>query len=201
MNRYLPAVLGAALLNAMLLVILTQLSRARPLRADLIDSIPVRLVQITPPEELEAPRREPPRPPEPEQRPGFTPASLQPSLARFPAPDIGVVVETRLFDPPGDMEFVFDMTDVDEQPVPVVSTPPIYPERPRRLGIEGRVLVKFLVTSNGSVQEVDIVEARPEGLFEEAVLKAVSTWRFRPGRIGGRAVSSWWYREIEFDIQ
>ena len=199
-RRFLPAILGAVLLNAALLLLLTHLSRERPVRQNFGDAVPVRLVHRDPPEELEEVKRKPPKPPEPKQRPEFTPELMQPSLARFDAPDIGVVIDASRFGPSPDGQFVFDMADVDQQPQPIVSTEPVYPERPLRLGIEGKVVVKFLVASDGSVQQVEIIEAKPEGLFEEAVLKAVASWRFRPGTIAGKPVSSWWSREIEFEL-
>ena len=75
-------------------------------------------------EELEEIKREPPKPPKPKQQPEFTPELMQPSLARFAAPDIGVVIDPGRFDSSQHGEFVFDMGDVDQVAVPIVSTEP-----------------------------------------------------------------------------
>lgn len=197
----LAAFTGAVILNAVILTVLTHLYRKEPERRAYADAVPVRLVRIDPPDRLEEIRPDPPDPPKPKQRPEFAPDLLRPSLARFAAPDIGVTIDPGRFDMPQGTDFVFDMNDVDEEPVPIVETQPVYPPRAQTLGVEGKVVLEFLVMADGSVQEVKILSARPEGYFEESVLKAASTWRFRPGKIRGRSVNSLWRRTIDFTFQ
>ena len=66
-----------------------------------------------------------------------------------------------------------------------------YPSRLRDMGIEGRVQVRFVVTSDGSVDpsSVEIVSSEHDGLGE-AAKSAVTRIRFKPGRKDGSAVSS-----------
>ncbi len=66
--------------------------------------------------------------------------------------------------------------------VPVVRIPPPYPPAARRRRIEGYVVVEFTVTETGAVRDPKIVEARPPGVFDRAVLRAVRHWRFQPKR-------------------
>jgi protein TonB len=62
-----------------------------------------------------------------------------------------------------------------------VSTPqPAYPPQAQRSGTKGQVVVSFTVNSDGSVGNVDIVSARPRGVFERNVQAAVKKWRFQP---------------------
>jgi protein TonB len=42
--------------------------------------------------------------------------------------------------------------------------------------------------------------SRPEGVFEEAVMKAVPQWRFKPGTIEGKAVTAWVVTALKFQL-
>ena len=63
-----------------------------------------------------------------------------------------------------------------------------YPKQARRMGIEGKVYVQFVVDKDGSVTEVRAVKGIGAGCDEEAerVLKAAQ--KFKPGKQRGRAV-------------
>ena len=62
-----------------------------------------------------------------------------------------------------------------------VSTPqPAYPPEAARSKTSGQVVVSFTVNSDGSVSNIDIVSARPRGVFERSVQAAVRRWRFQP---------------------
>ena len=62
-----------------------------------------------------------------------------------------------------------------------VSTPqPAYPPEAARSRTSGQVVVSFTVNSDGSVSNIDIVSARPRGVFERNVQAAVRRWKFQP---------------------
>jgi len=63
---------------------------------------------------------------------------------------------------------------------PISRVRPVYPKRARRRGIEGEVVISFLVNANGSVDRgsLRITSARPAKIFNKAVLKAVARWKF-----------------------
>lgn len=77
----------------------------------------------------------------------------------------------------------------DEPPVPVEAPEPPYEDMPREAGIEGKVVLEALVTWEGRVREVRIREGNP--MLAAPAAKTVKTWRFRPARWQGRAVSCW----------
>ena len=59
---------------------------------------------------------------------------------------------------------------------------PTYPEYARRRGINGFVILKFIVDINGRVVEPSVQQANPQGYFETATIRALKQWRFSPGR-------------------
>jgi protein TonB len=62
-----------------------------------------------------------------------------------------------------------------------VSAPqPVFPPEARRSHTSGAVTVSFTVNADGSVSNVDVVNARPRGVFERSVQNAVRKWRFQP---------------------
>lgn len=64
--------------------------------------------------------------------------------------------------------------------VPISTPQPAYPPQAQRLGTAGEVVVSFTVNSDGSVDNVEIVSARPRGVFERNVQGAVRRWRYQP---------------------
>ena len=96
---------------------------------------------------------------------------------------------------------VFASTDLDK-PLSAVSTPPfIYPLRAKRLGIEGWVKVKLLVSPRGRVEKVKILAAKPAGVFEKSVERGVRLWRFTAGTVDGMAVRSWVVTTVRFELE
>ena len=82
---------------------------------------------------------------------------------------------------------VFDISKLDQQPVPRFQARPQYPFEMRRAGIAGEVVVDFLVDTNGDVQNAYAVKSSQRE-FEAAAVQAVSKWKFKPGKKGGRNV-------------
>jgi len=94
----------------------------------------------------------------------------------------------------------FEAAEVDREPRLVSQVPPIYPYSARRRGIDGEVVVRFLVDASGRVNKLSIVRAVPKGVFEQAVEQSVNRWRFKPGYYQGRPVSTWVVLPIRFKL-
>ena len=94
----------------------------------------------------------------------------------------------------------FSLQQVDQPPTPKQRIEPEFPLTARRLGIGGKVVVKFLVKADGSVAKASIVEAEPEMIFEQSALEAVREWQFNPGRFHGVAVATWVVLPIQFRL-
>jgi protein TonB len=69
---------------------------------------------------------------------------------------------------------------------PLEKLQPEYPQQARLDGIEG--YVKFLVdiSEEGRVENVELVEASPRGVFERNARKAVLKWKYSPPKKDGR---------------
>ena len=75
-----------------------------------------------------------------------------------------------------------------------------YPELARKAGIEGRVIVQFIVTENGTVEEPRVIRGIGGGCDEEA-LRAVKEAKFEPGRQRGKPVRVQYSLPVVFRLQ
>ncbi|HSZ09637.1 MAG TPA: TonB family protein [Steroidobacteraceae bacterium] len=66
------------------------------------------------------------------------------------------------------------------QLTPLKTVQPVYPDKARGHQQEGWVDVEFTVSETGKVQDVAIRAASSPGVFDDAALKAVNQWRYRP---------------------
>ena len=80
-----------------------------------------------------------------------------------------------------------------------VQVAPNYPFEMRRAGITGNVTLEFIVSSSGDVVAVQVVKSSQRE-FEQPAMQAVSKWKFKPGRKGGRAVNTRCQIDIPFTL-
>jgi protein TonB len=60
-----------------------------------------------------------------------------------------------------------------------ISTPqPAYPREAARTRASGSVTVQYTIGPDGRVTNVQVLRARPRGIFERSVTQTVSSWRF-----------------------
>jgi protein TonB len=76
----------------------------------------------------------------------------------------------------------------NQEIVPLVRVPPIYPRRAAIKGIEGWVKVEFTVLETGDVANVTVLSAKPRRIFDRAAINAISSWKFRPKISNGKPV-------------
>lgn len=79
---------------------------------------------------------------------------------------------------------------LDVPPFALQPVKPAYPEAAVAAGVEGMVTLQLLIDELGRVREASVVEARPEGYFEESALRASRGALFSPARREGRIVKS-----------
>ena len=62
----------------------------------------------------------------------------------------------------------------------ISSSKPRYPQSARRRGIEGTVLTRILILTDGTVGAAEVVTSSGNSDLDEAALKAVWQWQFSP---------------------
>ena len=108
----------------------------------------------------------------------------------------------NLLDDVGDTKDIIMPGDaVDKKPrARRTNTAPRYPKRAMKDGISGKVILKVLISADGSVLKIKVVKAEPRGIFEEAAVNAVSNWKFDPAIYNGQAVKMWVKQPVVFKI-
>ncbi len=76
-----------------------------------------------------------------------------------------------------------------------------YPQVAMENGIQGRVIVQFVVTKNGTVGEVKVIRSVDRDLDKEAIRLCKSLPKFIPGKMNGQAVNVWYTLPITFKLQ
>ena len=76
-----------------------------------------------------------------------------------------------------------------------------YPQIAMENGVQGRVIVQFVVTKNGTVGEVKVIRSVDRDLDKEAVRLCKSLPKFIPGKMNGQAVNVWYTLPITFKLQ
>ena len=79
---------------------------------------------------------------------------------------------------------------LDVYPLPLTEIKFDYPESAAAERIDGRLLMLLLIDEFGVVNEASVVEAHPEGYFEESALAVFRATRFSPAQKQGRPVKS-----------
>jgi len=76
-----------------------------------------------------------------------------------------------------------------------------YPEAAREKGIQGKVVVKFRITSRGTVNGYEISKSVSPELDAEALRVVKTITRFEPAIVEGKPVTAWFYLPITFTLK
>jgi protein TonB len=137
-----------------------------------------------------APTRAPANEPIPTPDTGTGPAeSLAPSVAAIGSGNGG-----------GNGGDVFSTGALDRQLIVLRRPPPVYPQAAKSRHIEGWIKVQFVVDERGQVEQIEVLAAEPQAVFDQSVLRCVAGWRFKPGTVGGRAVKARVQQTIRFQL-
>ena len=78
---------------------------------------------------------------------------------------------------------------------------PLYPMSARRRGEQGTVLLKVLVTREGTAATVRVETSSGSKSLDEAALEAVRKWRFVPAKRGAQPVEEWYEIPLVFKLE
>jgi protein TonB len=77
----------------------------------------------------------------------------------------------------------------------------VYPPEAISNNIQGRVILKFVVTENGSVGKIELLKGVDPLLDQEAIRVVGTIPKFKPGRQGGTPVCVWYSVPVLFQLQ
>ena len=150
--------------------------------------------EVTPPQPKPVkPRPAPPQPPvqlaAPEASPAPSPAAVPPAPAPAPAPPVAA--------PPAPVQATQPRFDADYLDNPK----PPYPSLSRRMGEQGRVVLRVHVGADGAAGEVLLHASSGSQRLDESALATVRRWKFVPARRGAEAVAAWVLVPIAFTLK
>ncbi len=88
----------------------------------------------------------------------------------------------------------------DSDVIPLVQVEPRYPPQAISRKIEGYVMVRLQISKLGSVEGVEVVDAKPRGVFEREAIKAAWRYRFKPKLVDGKPVPQVATLPFEFNL-
>ncbi|WP_310451904.1 energy transducer TonB [Sulfuritalea sp.] len=198
-TRPLFSLTGAAAAHAALIGFVAVVVPADELRK-VIEPMTVRLVEIPPdaPKPPPQPKRNLP-PPSPQLLASTTPSEAPAAFAVPPQPP----------QPPSPVP----AAPINIAPAPVAITAarfdadyldnpkPVYPLVARRLGEQGKVLLRVYVSAAGLAEKVELKTGSGFARLDQAATDAVSRWRFVPARRGDQAFAAWVQVPITFQLE
>jgi protein TonB len=133
--------------------------------------------------EVEVRQRKPTPPPPPDEPPPDMPAPTFDSSASSTGVEVGAV----------DVKVDVNVGGVggfssDGEYLPIVKVAPVYPRRAQTRGIEGHVLLEFVVTKTGAVRDPVVIESKPPGIFDNAAIQAALKFKYKPKVVNGEAI-------------
>jgi TonB family protein len=79
-------------------------------------------------------------------------------------------------------------------------TPPEYPLNALQQHISGSVTLTYTVDVRGETRDIQVIEATPTGVFDEAAIDAVKHWRYAPMIVNGAAVEVPVTTRVRFEL-
>jgi protein TonB len=105
----------------------------------------------------------------------------------------------RILDPDDIGELVFPAKEVDARATITAKPKPTYTKEARRLGVQGFVVLKVLLSARAKVGRIRVVKGLPAGLTENAI-RAACKMEFKPATKAGQPVAQWVTAEYVFRL-
>ena len=90
------------------------------------------------------------------------------------------------------------MTEAPSSRLLVKKVEPDYPHDAKAAGVEGDVVFRIIIGTDGKVQEIHLRRGKP--LLIKAAAKAVSKWQYRPYMFNGNAVEVETFATVRFRL-
>jgi protein TonB len=208
-----------AVVIALHVLLLAVLSQLEPVRSALTSIAPVMVSLVTPPREKPdaLPKPLPPKPlaqrvQRVRPRPVITAApeapaayTVSPPLEPAPAPPIEVAPPAPVAALPA------PASAPSPAPAPVIpprfnaaylnNPAPVYPPLARRMGEEGKVVLRVFVNENGLPEDVQLRSSSGSNRLDTTAHDTVKQWKFVPARRGDTPVGAWVLVPISFSLR
>jgi protein TonB len=77
---------------------------------------------------------------------------------------------------------------VDSPAAIVVRIDPKYPQEAFDKNIEGYIVFDAIINEGGKLEQIEITESQPKGVFDAEALRALKYWFFKPAVVNGKTV-------------
>jgi len=144
--------------------------------------------------------QKPPTPPLPVATPEPAPAAAEPVQAAAPPPvaameATSVAATAAAAPPPARVELPSSDAAYLNNPKPA------YPALSRRLGEQGKVVVRVLIGVDGRAQQAELRTSSGYDRLDQAALATVRSWRYVPGKRNGVPEAMWFNVPINFVLE
>jgi protein TonB len=123
--------------------------------------------------------------PQPPAPPFATPVAVS---AAPPAPPVAPPAPARVELPSSDADYL-------------QNPRPPYPPISKRLGEQGKVLVRVFIGANGLAEKAEIRQSSGFDRLDQIALSTVQKWQYVPGKRGGVAEAMWFVVPINFVLE
>lgn len=197
---------GIAVTVALHAAVIIALLMHAPARQTLAELAPI-MVSLLQPQKTEPPQKLP-KPKPVAKQPVKTEPKPQPLLTiSEPAPTPSAIVPP----PPVPPRPVEPIAAKPQPPATVIppqfnadylnNPAPQYPAVSRRLGEEGRVILRVFVDERGLPARVELRSSSSHERLDNVALETVKHWKFVPARRGDQAISAWVLVPISFSLR
>lgn len=187
------------------------------IRAGIIETPQV--VQIIQAPLVQPPAPEEPKPPQARKlvQPAPQPPKPVPVLAAAPAPNETPLAVAPPPDPKPDLPPIAAPPAPPAPPIQAATPPPVvpprfdadyldnpapaYPSMARRMGEEGKVVLRVFVEASGKPAKIEVRTSSGSTRLDEAASAAVWRWKFVPARRGEETVAAWVLVPISFSLR
>lgn len=151
--------------------------------------------QVQPP-----PKRQAAPAPLPVATPAPAPAPAAPMGATSPQPPAPAMTAPMSATPPGPPAPA--RLELPSSDAAYLNNPkPPYPALSKRLGEQGKVVVRVLIGTDGTAQQAEIRTSSGYDRLDQAALTTVLKWRYVPGKRGGVPEAMWFNVPINFVLE
>ena len=210
---------GIAIAVGLHLIVIAALLSMEPVRSALSNAAPIMVKLVTPAPKVEVkpdvlPKPLPVKPRVQKVKPVVTPpvmTAVTETPTPFVAPPAPPVPLPPIEAPPAPVPAPVVAPVAQPAPAPIVppsfnadylnNPPPEYPIQSRRIGEQGRVILRVFVSEQGLPTQVELRTSSGHPRLDDAAMATVKQWKFVPARRGTTPVGAWVLVPISFSLR